>query len=298
MAEHPLIESQNILNQPQILRQRLEADGYLFLRNLLEPETLLNVRRQFLEICRKHGWLLNGGDIMEGRGRADAYSGYFEFTPVYADIQLLEDFHALPHHPKIVNTLAAVLGGTIFPHPRNISRITLPGSLKMTTPPHQDYVFIQGTRRVYTVWFPLSDCPRPLGGLGVAAGSHRLGVLPIKKAEGTGGLCTDVDENKLEWHTSDFNLGDVIVFHALMVHKAYHNTTPETLRLSCDFRYQLAGEPLVWDTIRPHMQMHSWETIYANWKSEVHKYYWHQYALQVVPGVHPEKVPPDVASGQ
>ncbi len=185
MFEHPLVESQNLLNQPEVLRQRLEENGYLFFRNLLEHEPLLNVRRQMLEICQKHGWLLNGSDIMEGRGRAaDAYSGYFEFTPVYREIQLLEDFHALPHHPKIVNTLEAVLGGTIFPHPRNISRITLPGSLKMTTPPHQDYVFIQGTRRVYTVWFPLSDCPRPLGGLGIAAGTHRLGVLPTKEAEG------------------------------------------------------------------------------------------------------------------
>jgi hypothetical protein len=294
MAEHPFVESQNLLNQPEVLRQRLDENGYLFFRNLFDHEPLLNVRRQMLEICQKHGWLLNGGDLMAGRGRADAYSGYFEFTPVYREIQLLEDFHALPHHPKIVNTLAAVLDGEIFPHPRNISRITLPGSLKMTTPPHQDYVFIQGTRRVYTVWFPLSDCPRPLGGLGIAASSHRLGILPTKNAEGTGGLCTDIDETKQEWHTGDFHLGDVIVFNALTVHKAYHNTTKETLRLSCDFRYQLANEPLVWDTIRPHMQLHSWETIYANWKADTYKYYWHNYSLQVVPGVHPAQVPPDV----
>jgi ectoine hydroxylase-related dioxygenase (phytanoyl-CoA dioxygenase family) len=294
MTEHPFIESQNLLNQSEVLRQRLDENGYLFFRNLLDHEPLLRVRRQMLEICQKHGWLLNGSYMDDGRGRADAYSGYLEFTPVYREIQLLEDFHALPHHPKIVNTLATVLGGTIFPHPRNISRITLPSSLKMTTPPHQDYVFIQGTRRVYTVWFPLHDCPRPLGGLGIAAGSHRLGVLPTKNAEGTGGLCTDIDETKLEWHTGDFHLGDVIIFSALTVHKAYHNTTKDTLRLSCDFRYQLAHEPLVWDTIRPHMQLHSWETIYANWKADTYKYYWHSYSLQVVPGVHPAQVSPDV----
>src|SRR5574341_202796 len=291
MAEHPFVESQNFLDQPEVLRKRLEENGYLFFRSLLDHEPLLRVRRQMLEICQKHGWLLNGSDIEEGRGRADAYSGYFEFTPVYREIQLLEDFHALPHHPKIVNTLTAVLGGKIFPHPRNISRITLPGSLKMTTPPHQDYVFIQGTRRVYTVWFPLNDCPRPLGGLGIAAGSHRLGVLPTKNAEGTRGLCTDIDETKQEWHTGDFHLGDAIIFNALTVHKAYHNTTKDTLRLSCDFRYQLADEPLVWDTLRPHMQLHSWETIYANWKADTYKYYWHNYSLQVVPGVHPAQVP-------
>ncbi len=114
-----------------------------------------------------------------------------------------------------------------------------------------------------------------------------------KPSEGTGGLCTDVDETKLEWHSSDFNLGDMIIFNALTVHKAYPNITQDTLRLSCDFRYQLANEPLVWDTIRPHMQLHSWENIYSNWKSDTYKYYWHKYSLQVVPGVHPAQVPAD-----
>ncbi len=293
MTEHPFVESQNFLNQPEVLRQHLEKHGYLFFRNLLDHESLLRVRRQMLEICQKHDWLLAGSDLMKGQGRTDAYSGHFEFTAVYADIQKLEEFHTLAHHPQIVNTLAAILGGTILPHPRNIARITLPGNLKITTPPHQDYVFIQGTRRVYTAWFPLSDCPRPLGGLGIATGSHRLGVLPTKNAEGTGNLSIALGENKLTWHTGDFYLGDVIIFQALTVHKAYHNTMPDLMRLSCDFRYQLANEPLVWDSLRPHMQLHSWETIYANWKADTYKYYWHNHALQVVPGVHPLQVPPD-----
>jgi hypothetical protein len=42
------------------------------------------------------------------------------------------------------------------------------------------------------------------------------------------------------------------------------------------------------------MQLHSWETIYANWKADTYKYYWLNYSSQVVPGVHPAQVPPDV----
>ncbi len=291
MLEKPLIESQELLSKPGALRQRLAEDGYLFFRGLLPLAPLRSLRGEMLEICQKHGWVLPGTKPEAGKGRADAYTGYFEFTEVYRDLQFLESFHALAHETAILHTLEAALGGAAFPHARNIARITLPSSSKMTTPSHQDYVFIQGSREAYTVWFPVGDCPVALGGLGIARGSHQLGIFPTKEAEGTGGLCADVDENSFEWHKGDFQMGDFIMFHSLTVHKAYHNTTPDLLRLSCDFRYQPFREPLVvWDSFRPHMQHHGWEIIYKHWKQPTYKFYWHQYSLQLVPSVHPAQV--------
>jgi len=291
MTEKSLIESQELLSQPEALRQRLAEDGYLFFRGLLPLAPLRSLRQEILEICDRHGWLVPGTKREEGRGRADAYSGYFEFTEVYREMQFLESFHALAHEATILRTLEIALGGPVFPHARNIARITLPGSAKMTTPSHQDYVFIQGSREVCTVWFPLGDCPVALGGLGLARGSHRKGIFPTKEAEGTGGLCADVREEKFEWHKGDFRMGDFITFNSLMVHKAYDNTSKDLLRLSCDFRYQPFREPqVVWDSFRPHMQHHGWESIYREWKEAKYKFYWHQYALQVVPSVHPAQV--------
>lgn len=291
MTTIPFIESQDFLDQPEALKERLYKNGYLFIRGMLDPEPLLNLRRDYLEICQKHGWLLANTRAEEGRGRADAYEGYFEFTDVYKDIQLLESFHAMPHHPKILDTLKAVFGCDVLPHARNISRITLPGSHKMTTPSHQDYVFIQGSQDVFTVWFPLTDCPFELGGLAMATGTHNHGIYPTKQAEGTGGLCTDVDDDSLEWHASEFKLGDIIMFHSLTIHKAFSNMTKDLLRFSCDFRYQpLRDRTLVWNSLRPHMQLHSWEDIYANWQKDTHKYYWHKQALHVIPDIHPGEV--------
>src|SRR5262245_59046012 len=119
MLEKPLIESQTLLSQPEALRQRLAGDGYLFFRGLLPAAPLLSLRREILEICQKHGWLLPGTKLEEGRGRADAYTGYFEFTEVYRELQFLESFHALAHEAKILQTLATALGGAVFPHARN-----------------------------------------------------------------------------------------------------------------------------------------------------------------------------------
>jgi len=297
MEVKPFTESQDSIDQPSILQKRLDEDGYLFFRGLLEPEPLQNLLTEILEICKKHNWLLEGSDLKERKGRADAYQGYFEYTDVYRDLQKLENFHLLSHHPKILSMLSGALGSQVFPHPRNIARVTLPGSSKATTPSHQDYVFIQGSQQFHTVWFPLSDCPKELGGLIVAKGTHKKGILPTKEAEGTGGLCTVLDEDAQEWVSSDFQLGDVIMFHSLTVHKAYPNVTKEHLRISCDFRYQPLAEPVVvWDTLRPHMQLHSWEDIYSNWSKDDYKYYWHKYQLNVVPGLDPWEVQPTVSN--
>ena len=293
MKLHPFVESQDLLDQPSTLRKRLQDDGYLFLKNLMDRGTLQSLLEDVLDICKKHDWLLEGSELLHRKGRADAYSGYFEFTNVYREMQKLENFHLLSHHPSIVSTLTGILGGQVFPHPRNIARITLPKSAKVTTPSHQDYVFIQGSQEFYSVWLPLSDCPQALGGLVVARGSHKDGILPTHEAEGTGGLCSIVDDQAQEWHTSDFQLGDFIIFHSLTVHKALPNVTKDLLRVSCDFRYQLLAEPVVvWDSLRPHMQLHSWEDIYSNWNNDDCKYYWHQYELHVVPGVNPGEVDP------
>ncbi len=293
MSYTPFVESQDVLHDPPVLRARLQEFGYLFFRGLLNKKRLIDLRNEFLIICDKHGWTVPGSAPEEGRGRKDAYEGYFEFTDVYKDLQLLESFHALAFDPAILDVLRKAFDDDVFPHARNISRITLPGSAKMTTPSHQDYVFIQGSQAFHTVWIPLVDCPFELGGLIVAPGSQHRGILPTTKAAGTGGLCTDVDDDTLEWHTSEFEVGDFIMFHSLTLHKALSNTTEDRFRLSCDYRYQPRSESeVVWDTLRPHMQLYSWEEIYKNWKEDQFKYYWHKERLSVVPGVHPMEVAP------
>jgi len=87
----------------------------------------------------------------------------------------------------------------------------------------------------------------------------------------------------------------MVMFHSLTIHRAFSNVTPDTLRLSCDFRYQpLREKSVVWNSLRPHMQLHSWEEIYKTWQHDAHQYYWMQYELLVGSEVPPERVPPTV----
>ena len=111
-----------------------------------------------------------------------------------------------------------------------------PENIRYTTPAHQDYIHIQGTEETYTAWIPLGDCPQYFGGLAVLAGSHKFSVLPTKRAEGAGGLGVDTDHLNLTWVSTDYRIGDFLLFQSLAVHKALPNQTnrppPSFRRLS------------------------------------------------------------------
>ena len=112
---------------------------------------------------------------------------------------------------RIVESL---LQTDVLLQPSNIARVIFPTQLEQTTPPHQDYVHIQGTPDVWTVWIPLGDCPRRLGGLSLLVGSPHLGILPVSKSLGAGGLRADTQRADLEWASSPFECGDVLFFHS------------------------------------------------------------------------------------
>jgi hypothetical protein len=104
--------------------------------------------------------------------------------------------------------------------------------------------------------------------------SHLQGVRHIEKVLGAGGAESQICGNEREWMQGDFAAGDIVTFPSLTVHKAMPNHMKDRLRLSCDFRYQPADEPIEERSLEPHMGEISWEEIYAGWKNDRLKYYW------------------------
>ena len=123
------------------------------------------------------------------------------------------------------------------------------------------------------------------GTLAILRGSHHYGVLPLEFSLGAGNrqaVLPNEMRDRLTWVTNDFSAGDVLLFGALTVHAALHNATGR-MRLSVDFRYQCEGEPASDLVLKPHFERLSWEEIYAGWKSDELKYYWHDLDFPVVP---------------
>ena len=286
-------DSTSLLSRPAALRARAEKDGYLFFKQLLPKEVILELRREILQIIGRNGWLKPGSDPMAGIGdleaiaRADQQDPKWRYIGVgekaYRDIQHLELFHALSHHPKLMAVYRKIFGGPVLPHPRNIARVLLPAPSLAPTPPHQDYIYIQGTHKFWTCWFPLGDCPMELGGLSVLRGSHREKVLGVTTASGAGGFTSILCDLDHAWVQGDYEAGDVLTFPSHMVHKALPNQRKDRIRLSCDFRFQAADEVIDKSSLHPHMGVAKWPEIYRGWKNPDLKYYWKKRKLKFTP---------------
>lgn len=264
---------------PDGLRARFAEDGVVFLRGLLDAGVVAELRRQVLDRLQGVGWLRPGTDpgqalpgdrvhhdrgVIDGRPVRDP-----EWSVGYQAVQSLEALHRLAHDPALLAVLSDLLNGEVVVHPRKIARIAFP-DLPFPTPPHQDALFNRVTADVLTVWIPLGDCAAASGGLRVLLGSAGWGVLPAVPDDGLGGESVAVDVDDPGWLEGDYRAGDLIIFHGRSVHMAPANRG-STLRLSVDFRYQRADEPMTPAMLSPHGhasgQLPGWSELTAGWRT-------------------------------
>ena len=273
------------------LRRRLDLDGYLFFRKLQSPDLLGELRREMLTVMQDGGWVREGTDPLDGIANLDARctEGDPEYTGVYHEVYKLEAFHRIAHQPEVMEMIERIYGSPAMPHPQKIARLWFPQFTEHTTPAHQDYVHFQGHYQTLTCWAPVGDCPRELGGLAVLAGSHRTGgVLDHHFSLGAGALDVELgeDERKREWHSTDYQIGDTLIFPSLTIHKAFPNVTADQLRVSLDNRYQVIGKTIAEHMLLPHLNSFNeltWEDVYRDWSSEDLKYYWEKIENPVAP---------------
>src|SRR5262249_15342705 len=135
-------------------------------------------------------------------------------------------------------------------HRRKIGRVGFPQNEGKQTPVHQDFFHVRGTTETLTAWVPLGDCPRRLGSLAVAEGTHKLGFRDHEASEGVGGYAVDAGDAR--WLTHDYAVGDVIFFHSLTMHKALPNRSTDEVRVSLDNRYQRASDVIDPGSLEPH----------------------------------------------
>ncbi|MDW8028318.1 MAG: phytanoyl-CoA dioxygenase family protein, partial [Armatimonadota bacterium] len=275
----PFEDSRPLLHDADAIKERMERDGYLFISQLVPEDDVREVSDAIQQICRKEGWMDEKGYPT----REPVLEGQTEWFIVYDKVQCLEAFHALAHHPNILQVIESIVREPVFVHPRNIARIVFPGTDYYATPPHQDYVHIQGAFETYTVWIPLTDCPLEVGPLAMLPGSHKLGLLPVHLAAGAGGLGVEVGNSEQDWRSQDMRAGDALIFHSLTVHRALPNKSNSSFRISVDYRYQGVSQPIAEDALLPHYGRLSWEQIYSGWKRTDIQYYWRNLNLNFVP---------------
>jgi phytanoyl-CoA dioxygenase PhyH len=288
MAEiQPYVDSSVLLGDSEALQARARGDGYLVFRDLVPRDRTLELRRLILELCEQHGWLADGAPLMDGIRRPEVLISKADaprWRAFYRDVLCIREFHAMAMEPSVQAALSQVFGEQAITHSRNICRVMFPAATEYTTPPHQDFLYIGGTRDTWTCWMPLGDCPKELGGIALVPGSHEWGFLEVEPGRGAGGNQVRVPEDAT-WVLDELGCGDALFFHSHTIHQGLDNATEDRLRISVDYRYQPISHPLREASMTPHMNGFglTWDDIYRDWpEDDPLRYYWKDWDLDYV----------------
>ena len=255
-SEHfaPLRDSSDVLDDPQALRERYQADGYLYLPAYLDPETVRSTRGQYFALFDpsylKAGTSPEDG-VFSGQRPTDLPAHGVAGHPAHAFVRsaIFEDFVSQPG----LNRLAeSVLGDGAWRLPRSIVR-HFDRSTPRASRAHVDHTYLdQGSDQLVTIWIPLGECPVAAGGLVYLESSHQMEPTefePLKAVTDRPGdgrpISHDLElvARKLgrRWRWADYNAGDVTVHSPHLVHASLDTVTDE-MRLSADVRFLRSGE--------------------------------------------------------
>ncbi|HLK57074.1 MAG TPA: phytanoyl-CoA dioxygenase family protein [Chthonomonadaceae bacterium] len=244
-----LRESNDILEEPAELRDRLAEDGYLLLRGLQRVEKVRAVREMLLENLKENDQIdlnypLEMGMVKEG-ARGAFWGGSKALTRNEAFLRLVES-------PEIMGFFAELLRSDVLTFDYKWLRLIAPGDFSGA---HYDVVYMgRGTHNLYTCWTPITEVPYSMGPLAILVGSDHIsrlretyGQMDVDRDHVTGAFSNDpiemVDKFGGQWQTSEFQMGDVVIFGMYTMHASLTNTS-NRFRMSTDTRYQRADDPV------------------------------------------------------
>jgi hypothetical protein len=249
-----LRDANDVLNDPEGLRERFTTDGFLLIRGLHDRRKVLDARRAILEYLVSKQVVRGGSELMEGIVIASNTSvGMLSQSPVARDRSVLAILEGKPIFSLCERLLGEPAITFSYKWLRAIRHSEFTGA-------HYDAVYMgRGSKRLFTCWTPFGDIPVQQGTLAVLVGSHRLpefehlrntyGRMDVDRDSiGGGGWFTKDPLEPIEkfggqWRTTNFQAGDVIVLGMFTMHASTNNGT-DRIRISCDTRFQPAGDSI------------------------------------------------------
>ena len=248
-----LRDSLNLLSDMTALKERIQQDGYLFLRNFIDRETVLNARTAIVNHLSEKNALVEGSPLLDAvmprSGREVRMTGQSIITHHPASLAVFEN-------PRLFNFFRLFFGEEAATYDYKWLRAV--GNENFTGC-HYDVVYMgRGSQRVHTVWIPIGDIPVYQGTLAVCEGSHNLesfarlrntygGIDVDRDLVSEGWFSSDpyeiTDKFGGRWLTTDFHPGDVLIFGLYTLHASTTNLT-DKFRISCDIRFQPAGDKM------------------------------------------------------
>jgi ectoine hydroxylase-related dioxygenase (phytanoyl-CoA dioxygenase family) len=250
------------------LRKQYAAQGYLWLRGLLDRDEVLDFRRHYFAAFAQTGLLAAGSDPVDG-----IYAGEGEdkaaVRRIMGEAVMWARYEGFCLSKPIVQFYEELMGGPPYLHKRKLIRYTKPHDAACTGA-HYDLTYLRaGTDRLHTSWIPIGDIPVEMGGLIYLEGSDSWGrqleaEFSIKNAElppeerlsafnknmsESGWLTKDLpslaERMPGRWLMANYAAGDMVVHSPYMIHASTVNEdTGGYMRLSTDIRFQLVSDQI------------------------------------------------------
>ncbi len=130
-------------------------------------------------------------------------------------------------------------GGVV---PKNVQYFNKPPGIGRATPPHQDgHYFMLAPCEAVTMWIALDSVDEGNGCVRYIPGSHRGGMRPHGRTDTLGfsqGICDFGTADDREREVAiPAEPGDLLVHHALTIHRADRNRSPDRTRRAIGFIY-------------------------------------------------------------
>lgn len=239
-----------------LLRNRIEEEGYLYFRQLVDPDRILRAKNDIEGLLREHCILEDDGNpepIWSGGPEPTEA----EWMAVYDRIVRLESFQDVAHSPEIVSLIEAIYREPVRVWDQQLIRVVYPEPGKESARgigAHQDGDPKLGynARTFCTAWVALMDIDVSVGGLAVSPRTHKRGILRSEGAAASSSKDAKnntygLDPAELDWATDTYQPGGTVIFACRTVHRGLPNHS-DRVRLSGDFRYQPASETASWLT--------------------------------------------------
>jgi ectoine hydroxylase-related dioxygenase (phytanoyl-CoA dioxygenase family) len=248
-----LRSSNDILSNPDLQKQRMQDEGYLLFRGLLNRDLVMDARREILLKYAIVGEIdSNGHDVLEAIQQTPSYIDQVNLLAFTESIRTGKAYNDVVGDAELLRFFEGFLGGKVTTFDFKWPRFVRPGE---GTGIHSDIVYVgRGTKNLWSAWIPIGAVAIEEGPLIVLEESHKSSKL-------TNYWGADADRDKVgwlsddpialqdslggRWMTTEFEAGDVIVFDTRLVHGSLDNvSSKQRCRLTSDTRYQLEGEAL------------------------------------------------------
>ena len=235
------------------LRQSLNDNGYLFLRNVIEKNDITKARNDIFEKLKNVDELEDPftEGIWSGRSKRDELHknrGVF-----WENLSNTKSLRKITNGNNLKSVFSRIFGISSIGFDFIFLRAVSGGKF---THMHCDAgFFTRKTQKVLTCWLVFTDITMDKGPLFIIEGSHKFSDIKTKykgfdvdihkhmKATIDTNPITFAQERNTKILTTQFNPGDALIFGMYTVHGTFENYAKDNkIRLTCDIRFQPNNE--------------------------------------------------------